>query len=395
MRVFYFGLVNTEKYAAAANAPLHVGAASVKIQSILHGLVVNGVRAYLVTQPVHAATQTVSGARRIILRERGAVSLFLPTSSNRYLRVVIGFVRFATFCMLKVRRGDRVILYNAEPEFILALFILRIRGIAPFLDIEDHIPAPATLRWWMKKWLLNEFIRRTDQRKLVASQQLADSLNVSSFCVVHGVLSRDIIETPSATELQSSSAAAGNLHVHFGGQASVQAGFGILIDLITHLGSRKSQAASNIYFHITGREACEAFARVSARLPSEEYRVNVYGDLARQEFLALIRACHISINLRQPGSDLECYTFPSKVVEITGLGVALITTRTNGLPDIFLDSEVFFVNEYSTDAVADVVFSCARDIEAVKRVASAGKLRARRLYTAAAVGERILKFIEG
>ena len=100
----------------------------------------------------------------------------MASSSNKYIRLFMAMVAFSWMCFRHVRATDIVIFYNHSFEFLFGLIILRLRGVLPFLDIED-VPRDDAKGYYEK--ILNHifflFYKLTDSRKIVVSNQIASN----------------------------------------------------------------------------------------------------------------------------------------------------------------------------------------------------------------------------
>jgi glycosyltransferase involved in cell wall biosynthesis len=97
--------------------------------------------------------------------------------------------------------------------------------------------------------------------------------------------------------------------------------------------------------------------------------------------------------LREPDSHYANRTFPSKVIEITAAGLALITTDKGDVVTLFSPETAFPVPEYTSVALAEVIVAMTKDPERVEHVARAGFVLCNRTFSPQVVGKDIARLL--
>ena len=64
-RVFYFGMINTAKYAELCDENLHVGAGSSKMLSVIRALRSVGVKGWIISLPVLGAASRINFKKKL------------------------------------------------------------------------------------------------------------------------------------------------------------------------------------------------------------------------------------------------------------------------------------------------------------------------------------------
>jgi hypothetical protein len=82
-------------------------------------------------------------------------------------------------------------------------------------------------------------------------------------------------------------------------------------------------------------------------------------------------------------------TFPSKVIEITSRGLALITARLGDVSQIFDEDSAFFLDPYSSSTLTTLFKELADEPHRVYRVATAGQAVSARNFSKAAVANAV------
>lgn len=395
LRIFYCGIVNTTSYAARVAEPLHIGAASNKMIAVVRALRDAGVDGYLVSLPVLGHKARNRAASAMVLRSRDGPQVFLPVVANRYFRMLYAFLSFGWFCLIKVRKSDRVILYNHAVEYLLGLAILLLKGNRPFLDVED---APRDdqrgLQAAVGSTLFSLFFRFTHNGKLIVSQALARMLGLSRYCVVYGATRngaglREGVQ-PSPWDTLD---AASELSIHFGGSLCTDTGVDLFCDAGDQLAASLPRDRRQVHFIVTGFGAEERIKALAGRCDNTGIRVTFYPDASPDEYLDLFLRCQAALCLKLPESDMAMTTFPSKVVEITAHGLLLISTKASDIPYLFDHDNAVLLPEATPGELAKAIMLLVAEPQAMQQVARRGQARAMELFESKAVGKRINDFV--
>lgn len=391
-RLFYFGMVNTQPYANWLNLPLHIGAAANKMTGVVRALRCVGTHAYLVSMPVLGHFAQKRHAKGIVFKDSSCPQIFLPVAANRYIRKIISLFFFAWFCILKIRPIDRVIFYNHSIEYILALLILNFKGNKPFLDIEDS-PRSDEGVGHFRSLLFDLYRYLTRDKKLIVSNELAQKLALSNYCVVHGVSSaRSII--PNFQKWTTAPISLDNdlLRVHYGGTLTVDTGVDLFCDAVIKLKNKHNNIAK-LTFIITGFGSIDKIEALIAQCWNSNIKILYYPDISQGEYFSLLLSCHASLCLKLPESEMAMTTFPSKVVEITSSGLLLISTKASDVPTIFDQDSAVLLQDTTPDALVTAILIIMSNMPAMHQVAIRGHDIAMKLFDPKTVGSRVDDFL--
>ena len=86
-------------------------------------------------------------------------------------------------------------------------------------------------------------------------------------------------------------------------------------------------------------------------------------------------------------------TFPSKVIEITASGLALISTRLGDVPSLYGDDEAYFLSEYAPEDLVDIFTGMVADPGRLEHVAAAGREASNRIFSPRSVGEEMKRLL--
>lgn len=305
------------------------------------------------------------------LARRLSALLFLPLAALRF-----------------VGARDRVLLYNGEPEFLLLALCLRILRRPAMLDIEDAPRTDDSSPLGRLIAATAPLLRRLcDRRAVVASRALGEQLGLRQFLPVYGVSSFF-----TASRLSRDAFSDAETRILFGGSILPDTGSDLFIAALRELATLS--VATPLHFYVTGRFKAglfDALATEMAAVPN--VRFSVVQDLDTDAYAALVRTMDVGLCLKLPSSEMGRTTFPSKVVEITALGMLLVSTRVSDVDLIFdAESAVLLASEAPTELAA-ILAEIAMDRSRFAAIALRGKHRATDRFSDASVGNDLVRFM--
>lgn len=395
-RIYYFGMITTDSYGRAVGERTYSGAATRKMLLVASALRSVGHLASVVSLPFIGSKAARAGYRGILQTEQGVPVAFLPTLRSKYLRKIFGPLVLAYFVARHVRRGDTVILYNHAIEYLPALLACRLQGVRLVQDIED---APTDeergLRGVLNRLSFTLTSRVTVSRKMVVADHVAASLGLKDFVTIRGVAtnqtgaawSSDIAKWRDLRD-------GGPLKLHFGGSLLPDTGIDLFCETVEELVVHADRLSRDVSFKITGIGELDKIRGLKERIGlAERVAVEMFPDLEKADYLSLINSCHGSLSLKRPGAAMSNTTFPSKVIEITGAGLALVSTRFGDVSEIFVNETALFIPEYRPEDLAEMIITMAADPERVERVAAAGRDLCNKLFSPEVVGAEMKRLL--
>lgn len=391
--MFYFGMVNTKAYIASIGAEAFVGAGACKMASVVSALRLAGRRAILVSLPFVGTGVRADFFLVRVIHGDGFPSVFLPARRSPALRKVFGIFAMAWFALRGVRSGDTVLFYNHAVEYLLALLVLRLRGVVVFQDIED-VPCNEDIGF---RGLLNRLgyglmFLLSAPCKVTASNQIGRALGLTQFFAVQGIAAGRATKISTGKWVQL--AAGGPLRVHFGGTLIPSTGLDLFWATVKRLKQLGAADVRAIEFFVTGLDGSHRVQNIASCLSTDNLRVNVYPSVDRAAYLALLDSCHAGLSLRNPDAEISNTTFPSKVIEIASHGLALVTTKVSDVGDIFSDAEAWLLPDYTAGALAGVLRYMAGNPAEVRQRAAAGQALVHSRFAPLAVGRALAAFLE-
>lgn len=391
-RIFYIGMICTEAYVQAIGEDCFIGAAAGKMSAVAAALRRAGRRTVLVSLPFAGGSGGSLPGR--LMRGDGFAALFLPARRSPFVRKALGLFSLGWFAWRRVRRGDTVLFYNHAVEYLLALLILRLRGVAVFQDIEDVPTADDRgMRGLLNRLSFKLMFGLSSARKVTVSDQVGRALNLREFIAVQGIAARIAVDDASGKWERLDAGAP--LRVHYGGTLMASTGLDLFCSAVRLLDEPGSEPARRIEFVVTGKGDFDRIRKIAASLRSDRLGIEVFPAAERSAYFDLLDACHASLSLKSPESEISSTTFPSKVIEIASRGLALVSTRVSDVGDIFSDDEAWLLPRFSDGCLADAILDMARNPTNVRRRAEAGQAMARARFAPLAVGRALTGFLEG
>jgi hypothetical protein len=393
-RVFYFGMINTPCYADLINEELYVGAASVKMVSVVQALRSLSVRACIVTMPVLGKKSRSIYQKQINLKKDGVPVFFLKTSKNSFIRKVLGLISFAFFSIQLVRSNDKVIVYNHAIEYLPALLVLYIRKVKVYQDIED-LP-------FSKDFSLNGIMNRfgfwvvkhlTQEKKIIVSSRIAQLLSLKSYMIIRGV-ARETLNLSDGVKWENLiSLTSSPLCIHFGGTLQENTGIDLFCESVEILSNQFPLDSRPIYFYVTGVGQFEKIYELADKIDNLKIKILITPCCSHSDYMTILQSCHISLALKIPGSMISDTTFPSKVIEITSFKLALISTEASDVSQIFDDASAYLLRDLDPGVLSDTFARCANEPSQVREVAKAGNLVVKKHFSAFSVGSSLATFL--
>lgn len=385
-------MVATRAYANAIGEDLYIGAASGKMISVVAALRAAGRKATLVSLPFPGASEKSRKLPNVVTGQDRIPAVFLNVTRGPLQRKAQGLMTFAIFSATRVRRDDIVLFYNHAFEYLLALVVLRIRGVRTIHDIED---APITSKFDFKN-LLNllsyaVMVALSSERKVTVSNELGKNLQLAEFMAVQGIALRlDCLDRDGAwLELLEG----GPLRILYGGSLMRSTGLDLFCDMIEILKNLTWDDTSGVVFEITGIGNLDRLSSLAANCPNG-MTINLHGTLNRDRYLALLSSCHVGLSLRIPDEEISSTTFPSKVLEMSSSGLAVLSSVVSDIDQIFSAQTAFLLHDFNCGSLAKAIYMMATDPCEVRRRALAGQELVLDRFNPTKVGEALAEFLE-
>lgn len=370
-RVFYLGMMVTDAYGQKVNASTFTGAASNKMMAITKVMRNQGWDASIISLPFVGASAQRFFIPAVTLEDGGVPIEFLPTFRSAVVRKILGTWVFGLRACW-IEKNAKVIVYNHAIEYALALLVLRLRSIPVVHDIED---APTTDERGLRKffshfsfWATNKL---TLSKKMVVAEHVAKSLKIEDYVVIRGVAGDDV---PVDAHKWAALEQGGALVLHFGGTLNRATGIDVFCAAVKMLSVSPLLPNAGIEFNVTGVGELDKIQSLQQALQGcSKVRVNLHTPLSKQAYQTLFGQCHGSLSLRDPLADYSNTTFPSKVIEITSSGLALVSSKQGDVPDIYSHEAAFFMDHYNPECLSSLIIWIASSPSEAEKIAAKGK----------------------
>lgn len=391
MRVYYFCMFGSDKYDNSHKVQSYSGAAKNKVFGIVSALISSGQMTWIVSLPtVRSKTRRSLFLNFKKFKDLNVPCLFLPSSNNSVCRKILGLIGFMYFSIVHVKSSDKVILYNHNVEYILALIFLRLKGVQVFHDVED-VPSNEDTGFRGVINYISFFIvyRLTKSQKIVASKEIAARLGAVEYLPVYGVCSL----VPPKNIAKSGFPSTTTLRILYSGTLKKTTGADILQDCINKLSKVKHCGDINLCFVICGLDVEKKFINYQLPLTNSWLTIESHPYLSETEYISVAKSCDVGLSLRLPSAAISQTTFPSKVIEYAALGLALISTDVSDVSKIFAKDEVFLLSDGTSDELMEIILKIVKDPGMIDVVSCAAQDRVLRLCSSDSVGEALRKFL--
>lgn len=394
-RIFYIGMITTDIYGKVLGQKTYSGAAARKMTSVAHAMRSVGHRVIIVSLPFVGPKAMREFYPAVVTSEGNVPAVFLATLRSRYFRKIFGPFFLASFALRRIEPSDTVILYNHALEYLPALLVLKLMGVKVVQDIEDAPRLDESGLWAGLNWL--SFLwtfRLTEKRKMVVADHVARGLELEDYVVVRGVATHDGGASHTNLAKWEELRAGGELRLHFGGTLVADTGVDLFCEAFAMLAQDGYRLDRRVIFKVTGVGELEKVQGLQNRTrASPNVHLEVLPELSKDDYVALIDLCHGSLSLKRPGSGMSNTTFPSKVIEITAAGLALVSTRLGDVTSLFNDESAFFLSKFEAVELVDVIVEMARRPDRVEQVSKAGLAVCNRTFSLKTVGGEMTKLL--
>jgi hypothetical protein len=320
-----------------------------------------------------------------VKRVEGVPVIYVPFLDRPLLTHLVSMFALLPLLFRLRQRGLRPVLlaYNRLVHYWLAMELSRWLGFRAFLDLEDGAidGSGPRISQWLTSFKSARFDRICNSGAMLAASALARQYNGKNTVCCYGVA--DIAGG------QRCIPEAGELTVHLGGTLQPSTGAQLLIDAIRCM--REMPDAPKICFVVTG---CGESADLLAKLAEEGGlpAVKFLGKVSRNTYRRVIGEAHVGLALKLQSGDLADTTFPSKVIEISSIGMLLVTTRISDVPQLFGKEGAIYVDDETPAGLAKLFRSLDSERVALSQIASRGQMRVQEYCSSNEVGISLRNF---
>ncbi len=374
--------INTPGLADKLGIRLQIGAATRKVFGILYAAQAVGWKGHLASTPIigHHRRWHITPAANLV--EHGIDVHYAPAIGVPWLSRLFAAWNYLMLAFRLHRKRDHVIFYNFFLEYAPAALVLLCRGMRATIDIEDYPDNKKGFRSLLNRLSYPIIRNLCHSHPIVASTGIADIDKAEKFCVIHGIL------TPEDMGLDQRDNEV--IRILYGGTIKADTGSEICAEAFKIL--RKNNAANvTVELLVTGFGDVRLFQDLENEF-HPLIKVRVCANLAPSEYLSILRSCHIGLCLKMPDSNVGMTTFPSKVVELTANGLALVSTAVSDVPHLFGDVALLLARA-DAPTLAAALHDLAADPQRIADLATRGHARTVERHAPVAVGHRLTTFL--
>ena len=391
--IYYVGMVNSPAYCSLLGVSLYVGAAFKKMAGVVNAMNHSGMNAQLLTLPVLDNAHSPLVARKCFLSDDGLSATYLLTFRSRILRKLIGPFAFAWFALFSISRNDTVIVYNHSFEYFLLLCILRLRGVAVYQDIEDvPIASDRTFIGYVNQLFFKLTFLLTSGRKIVVSRQVASSLKLKDYLVVNGAFISNSSNSSDFESKWKDLSEGGPLCIHYGGTLTTATGLDLFIQALKILTCNYNHARP-INFYVTGIGDISRVSELVASFDNPNIVVIISPKAPLSQYEQILSFCHLSLSLRSPDAPISFTTFPSKVIEASARGLALITTDVSDMRQVYDEQSAFYLSSFNPRGLSSLITSLAIKPDTIYVKSCTGRNQIMTYFSPDVVGESLKSFL--
>lgn len=272
----------------------------------------------------------------VLRRVNGVPVIYLPFLNVPFLSQLLSLVAPAWF-LLRFRRwrGVKTILfYNRLPAYILALLTSAILRFRTVLDLEDGdviAHKKASLKSMLSSLMRKLFDSVCSGGSLLACSALQSMTSLRPIACYFG-----------CTAIQKSNVKWDSDQLRFllGGTVSKETGCLLLVEAIKLLRLENATWCQQIVIEITGKgDAIDSFAAL-ANGPGYP-AVVLHKRLTDSQYAEVVSNCHVGLALKPNTGELANTTFPSKVIELAGAGLLVLTTDISDVRNVLSDGALY------------------------------------------------------
>jgi glycosyltransferase involved in cell wall biosynthesis len=332
--------------------------------------------------------QDGSGAyfQGVVKRVQGVPVVYLDFLNLPVLSEVISLLAPAIFFWRKryKSKSATILFYNRLAAYLPTVLLARVLRCQTFLDLEDG--DPRGLRGTMRRrstrtvnWLFDHLCK---EGVLLACEALLAQTRIRPAICYYGSVECQ----PRTVDWHSA-----KLSVLMGGTLSQETGAQQLIDAITILRDQQNDWATELEIQVTGRGDCLAsFENLGSKQVNP--LVIVHGRTTDAEYARIVARSHVGLALKPRAGNLAYTTFPSKVTEMAGAGLIVVTTDISDVRKV-LDGHALYVGTNSAQELIENLKWIALNRTAAKALAEAGANAIYELFNPKSAGKRLLDFL--
>jgi glycosyltransferase involved in cell wall biosynthesis len=261
--------------------------------------------------------------------------------------------------------------------------VARILGAPCVLDLEDGLIAGEEGgRAVVQRVMLRLYNRTCSTGILLACRDLATQVPFRSHYVCYGVAPQE-----SPARLWQSP-----LQFHLGGALYRDTGTVLFLEALEILRRRYPETVPKVRFTVTGfGPMAGEVERIASSSPDGWLRF--LGKVDEDTYGEILQRSHVGLCLKLPGSGMGATTFPSKVVDMAGHGLLILSTRVSDVPELFPPGSAMLLDNPGAEALAETIARITAEPELARKTAERGQELIRDRLSPEKVGKELRHFL--
>jgi glycosyltransferase involved in cell wall biosynthesis len=339
-----------------------------------------GVRAVVLSMGRGRADGQWRYHRPALRRVEGIPVIYLPFQRIRGLSELLSMsaLVLATHRLRRLKGRRTFFFYNRTAAYVPALIATALMRERRVLDLEDGNFKRTSLAARIKTFA---FRRLCTQGTVLANSALgARDVEGPTLCY-YGATARRL--QPSEWN--------GEVNVLLGGTIAADTGADLLAHAIEQLRARREPWATRLNVFITGKgDSLTRFESLAAEDAAP--RVTVHGRLDDSDYDTLLSRMNVGLALKLNAGELATTTFPSKVVEMAGAGLLIVTTDISDVRRVFGEGALYLQKD-SADALVKLLRWICENQDQAKAIATRGSEAVRAECHIDVAGRRLADFL--
>jgi hypothetical protein len=275
-----------------------------------------------------------------------------------------------------------IVFYNQMVAYIPALIMTKLLGYRAVLDLEDGALPDTSLPQRIADFLRCTLFELLCERAMVACSALGERTRLRPIFCYYGMQESSQVQRDWSAPV---------VRALFSGSIDRATGATLLASAIFRLQAEKPDWARSLAFDVTGKgEAMSLFA--SAAPDTAVAAVALHGRTTDLEYGAIVAAAHVGLALKPNSGPLAHTTFPSKVIEMAGAGMLVLTTDISDVRKILGDGANYLEHD-DTDLFIDRLRTIVEDRCTAAKVALTGMTMVEKFCDPVIVGGQLTDFL--
>lgn len=283
-----------------------------------------------------------------------ALRMFFTFPWGNRIQKVLSFVSMKVFLLmelLKLKKGEKFIVYHSLGYMRLVDFVHRIRKFHLVLEVEEiysDVYGDARIR---EKELA--FLKSADSY-IFSTELLNQSINVEKkpYAVIYGTYQ---IETDRGCRFEGQKLREERkpaVHCVYAGTFDPRKGGGMAVAAAEFL-------PSDYHVHILGfgnERETEIMKNMLAEYEKKcKCRVTLDGCLSGEQYIRFIQSCDIGLSTQNPDSDFNNTSFPSKILSYLGNGLRVVSIRIPAIEQSLVGNYMYYYDVQEPEEIAKAI----------------------------------------